>query len=262
VTHRITLQAALLSAVILATLLAIWKFAASSVPGGSANLDPGYSALGSGAAADGRTRALPTPTEFAATLCRQLKDGFLAALGGRLHARSGTTIGASGQPVPSPEACSTAPCPGEVEIAVIAAPVSGLPLNHELTRPGGRILRAVSTYPDYRLFVLPGGPSLRPSLLHCEPEMGASIATEIWAQPLAGLGDFVAGIPAPLCIGTLKLADGTHTKGLLVESTTAEIALFGGWRAYLASYRMKSSDSAPTNASRATLARLTIAADA
>ena len=49
---------------------------------------------------------------------------------------------------------------------------------------------------------------------------------------------FVAGIPAPLGIGTLLLADGTRPKGFLCEAEAIrgarDISSFGGWRAYLA----------------------------
>ncbi len=50
-------------------------------------------------------------------------------------------------------------------------------------------------------------------------------------------GSFVALIPAPLGIGTLKLEDGRSVKGFLAESYATEGALdissFGGWRAWL-----------------------------
>jgi allophanate hydrolase len=49
----------------------------------------------------------------------------------------------------------------------------------------------------------------------------------------------VAAIPAPLCVGTVRLADGTQAKGFLVEPAGLEgaedISGFGGWRAYMAS---------------------------
>jgi allophanate hydrolase len=60
----------------------------------------------------------------------------------------------------------------------------------------------------------------------------------VWALSPAAFGTFVAGIPAPLGIGTLRLADGTAPKGFLVETAglagATDITRFGGWRAYLA----------------------------
>ena len=67
---------------------------------------------------------------------------------------------------------------------------------------------------------------------------GAAIATEVWALPAEAFGRFVAGIPAPLGIGTLLLADGTRPKGFLCEAEAVraaeDISRFGGWRAYAA----------------------------
>ena len=48
-----------------------------------------------------------------------------------------------------------------IEIAVVGAHLSGLPLNPELTARGGVLLRAVTTEPCYRFFALAGGPPRR-----------------------------------------------------------------------------------------------------
>jgi allophanate hydrolase len=125
-----------------------------------------------------------------------------------------------------------------IEIAVLGAHLTGLPLNHELVGHGGGFLRAVGTKPCYRLFALAGGPPRRPGLLRVAGRDGASIAAEVWSLPAEGFGRFVAAIPAPLCIGTLRLNDGTAPKGFLVEPEGLEgaedITRFGGWRAWLA----------------------------
>jgi allophanate hydrolase len=67
---------------------------------------------------------------------------------------------------------------------------------------------------------------------------GAAIALEVWALPTEAAGAFLAEIPAPLCIGTLLLADGTTPKGFTMEAAgtagARDISEFGGWRAYLA----------------------------
>ncbi|MDO9500854.1 amidase [Falsiroseomonas sp.] len=123
-----------------------------------------------------------------------------------------------------------------IEICVVGAHLSGMVLNRELLREGGVLRRAVATEPFYRLFALAGGPPRRPGLLRVA--QGEAIATEVWALPEDGFGRFVAGIPSPLCIGTLRLADGTTPKGFLVEPEglhgAEDITRFGGWRAFVA----------------------------
>jgi len=60
---------------------------------------------------------------------------------------------------------------------------------------------------------------------------------ELWELPLTEYGGFVAGIPAPLGIGTVELEDGTSVQGFLCESRAVEgaeeISDYGGWRNYL-----------------------------
>jgi allophanate hydrolase len=136
-------------------------------------------------------------------------------------------------------AAGTARAPaGRIELAVVGAHLSGLPLNHELTGLGGTFLRATETQPDYRLFALPNTTPPKPGLLRAGGA-GASIAVEIWSLDPAAFGTFVSRIPSPLGIGTLKLADGTEAKGFLVEAVAVEgardISEFGGWRGFLAS---------------------------
>ena len=78
----------------------------------------------------------------------------------------------------------------------------------------------------------------KPGLLRVTPGQGASVAIEIWALPAEGFGRFVAAIPPPLSIGTLRLADGRAVKGFLAESEgvtgARDISSFGGWRAFMA----------------------------
>ena len=45
-------------------------------------------------------------------------------------------------------------------------------------------------------------------------EGGAAIELEVWELPAREFGSFVAGIPAPLGIGTVELADGTSVPGV------------------------------------------------
>lgn len=167
------------------------------------------------------------------------RDGLLAALGEQLHAALGGSIGATGAPVPQAGDGLATAAPGEIELAVVGAHLSGMPLNPELTSRNARLLRAVNTTPDYRLYALAGGPPFRPGLLRVANGTGNAIATEVWALTPEALGSFVAGVPAPLGIGTTRLADGTTPKGFIVEAEgivgAKDISSFGGWRAYITS---------------------------
>ncbi len=167
-------------------------------------------------------------------------DRFLASFGRVFHRASGVTLGATGVALPPQDMQHAASAQdGLIEIVVVGAHLSGMPLNHELTGNGGVFRRAVSTTADYRFHALAGGPPKRPGLLRVADGAGSPVLTEVWALPPGGFGRFVQGIPSPLGIGTLRLADGTKPKGFLVEPeglTGAEdISRFGGWRAYLAS---------------------------
>ncbi len=126
---------------------------------------------------------------------------------------------------------------GQIKVAVCGAHLSGLPLNHQLTSRGGRLVRATISAPSYKLYALPGGPPYRPGMVKVQSGGGA-VEVEVWALPVREFGSFVAGIPAPLGIGTLTLADGELVQGFVSESYAVEDALditrCGGWRAYLA----------------------------
>jgi allophanate hydrolase len=128
-------------------------------------------------------------------------------------------------------------CGDEIAIAVVGAHLSGMVLNGELKALGGRLLEATVTAADYRLYALATTPP-KPGMLRVEAGTGASIELEIWAMPAASFGKFVAAIPPPLSIGTVRLRDGRGVKGFLVEATDVngarEISAFGGWRAFMA----------------------------
>jgi allophanate hydrolase len=126
---------------------------------------------------------------------------------------------------------------GYVPFLVVGAHLAGLPLNGQIADAGGVFLEEVRTAPDYRFYALTGGPPHRPGLIRVAAGSGASIAGEMWALPDAAFGRFVAGIPAPLSIGKVVLADGRLVVGFACEGIAAEdardITAFGGWRAFL-----------------------------
>ncbi|TMV83742.1 hypothetical protein FGG78_22400 [Thioclava sp. BHET1] len=130
-----------------------------------------------------------------------------------------------------------APRSDEMVIAAVGAHMRDLPLNGELSSRGGRFLEESETAPLYRFYALAGGPPVRPGLLRVTSGGGA-VRLELWALPRREVGDFLAGIPSPLGLGTLLLADGRKVTGFLVESWATEgardITALGGWRAFLA----------------------------
>lgn len=167
-------------------------------------------------------------------LAKAGRDALTASLAAAIQAG---TMGATGVALPAPPAPSAAPMPDETVLALVGAHMGGLPLNGQITERGGRFLEAASTAPDYRLSLLPGGPPARPGLLRVT-EGGASIALELWAMPTARVGDFLALIPSPLGLGTVRLADGRAVTGFLAEAAgvvgAEDITALGGWRGYLA----------------------------
>ena len=126
-----------------------------------------------------------------------------------------------------------------IELAVVGAHLSGLPLNGELAALGAEFVREARTTADYRLYALP------------EHDAGASRAccasrraraprsrSKSGRSTPAAFGSFVAAIPPPLGIGTLAFDDGTIAKGFLVEAEgvkgAEDVSRFGGWRACVA----------------------------
>lgn len=165
------------------------------------------------------------------------RDALLAALAARFHSQADVGLGATRQSLPKAgPAPATAPS-GWIEIVLVGAHMSGLALNREITDLGGTFLRAARTEATYRLFALPGRPPERPGLLRVAAEQGHSIEVEVWALSRESFASFVEAIPPPLGIGTVRLGDGTSSKGFLVEAEATlgarDISGHGGWRAYL-----------------------------
>lgn len=127
---------------------------------------------------------------------------------------------------------------GTVALAVVGAHLSGEPLNGQLVALGARRLETTRTAPTYRLYALPDTEPAKPGLVGGGPPAERGIELEIWELPTEGFGRLVAGVPAPLSIGTITLEDGRTVKGFLCESSAVrdapDITAHGGWRAYLA----------------------------
>ena len=210
-------------------------------------LDYSAVAVPAGFLADGEAAGLPWGVTFVAPAH---KDLTLLRLADRFHravAREtpGYTLGATAltfdaidQHAQPPALLHDDPArSGTIPVAVCGAHLSGLPLNQQLTSRGARLLCAIDSAPRYRLYALPGGPVARPGMVRVS-EGGQAIPLEVWSVPAEHFGSFVAGIPAPLGIGKVELADGRVVPGFICEGIGTEgatdITHFGGWRNYLA----------------------------
>jgi allophanate hydrolase len=127
-----------------------------------------------------------------------------------------------------------------VQVAVVGAHLSGMPLHWQLSSRDARLVAATHTAPSYRLYAMAGTTPPKPALIHAGTSGGgSSIAVEVYELALPAFGSFVAEIPPPLAIGSVVLSDGSIVKGFIAEPRAAEgardITTFGGWRAYVAS---------------------------
>jgi allophanate hydrolase len=164
-------------------------------------------------------------------------DAQLASIGRVFHTDTKLAVGANGLKQPPLAPVSKALATDEVAIAAVGAHLSGMALNHELLALGGRLIEATDTAPDYKLYALRGTVPPKPGMLRVDAG-GAAIAVEVWALPTKAFGTFVAAVPSPLSIGTVRLAGGSSVKGFLVEAAAIDgardITHFGGWRAFMA----------------------------
>lgn len=171
---------------------------------------------------------------FGVTLCAPAAQDYrLLSLADRLQRarinRAGVQQSLPGTPVRVPRN-------GFIKLAVCGAHLSGLPLNGQLTARNAVLHEKTTTAGCYRLYALAGGPPYRPGLVR-DPQGGAAIEVEVWEMPARHLGDFIAGIPAPLGIGKLELWSGEWVNGFICESCgiagAREITEFRGWRRYI-----------------------------
>lgn len=124
--------------------------------------------------------------------------------------------------------------PEPVLLAVNGTLMRGLELNPNLLAVGSVFVRETTTEPAYRLWSIH---DRHPAMLRVTTG-GAPVAVEVWAVPPAGLATILTHEPPGLCIGKVKLADGSQVLGVLGEPALCEgqkeITSFGGWRTYAA----------------------------
>lgn len=125
-----------------------------------------------------------------------------------------------------------------VQLAVVGAHLTGMPLNFQLTTRGGTLRKKTLSAAHYQLFALKNTHPPKPALQYLQQD-GQKIELEVWDIPLATFGEIVAEVPAPLGIGNVLLQDGTWVKGFICENyaltEAINISHFGGWRAYIQS---------------------------
>ena len=122
-----------------------------------------------------------------------------------------------------------------VLLAVNGTLMRGLELNANLVEAGATFIRETRTAPVYRLWSID---DRHPAMIRVSTG-GAAIALEVWSVPPEGLAAILLKEPPGLCIGTVRLEDGSETLGVLGEGALCEgqreITGHGGWRAYVAS---------------------------
>jgi allophanate hydrolase len=185
---------------------------------------------------------LPSGLPFGVTFAGPtFSESTLCAIAARFHRAVGVELGATGQKISTPEINPhqlPANDDAHVLLCVNGAHMSGLPLNHQLTGRGARLIGKVRTAPAYRLYAFENFDPPRPGIIR-QDGGGYSIEAEVWKVPMEHFGSFVAGIPAPLGVGTVELDNGEYVKGFLCEAYAAQrgrdISNLGSWRAYLAS---------------------------
>jgi allophanate hydrolase len=165
---------------------------------------------------------------------RAFTDQYLLSVADALHRKLDVPlVGGARQDTDAP---AQAARDDTMKLVVCGAHLAGLPLNGQLTARGARLVEATSSAPRYRLYALAGGAVQRPGMTRDEAN-GAAIAVEVWTLPSAEIGSFLAGIPAPLALGKVELADGRWETGFVCEAHALEgavdITRYGGWRAWL-----------------------------
>jgi allophanate hydrolase len=168
---------------------------------------------------------------------RAFDDARLLVLADALHrSLADARLGATMVPLAGTPTVATVPS-AKIAVAVVGAHLSGQPLNSQLVERNARHLRTTRTAPGYSFYALANTTPAKPGLVY-DGKGAGNIEVEIWEMNDASFGSFVALIPPPLGIGTVKLADGSLVKGFLCEAHAIDGAMditrYGGWRAWLA----------------------------
>ncbi|QNE13740.1 allophanate hydrolase [Pseudarthrobacter sp. NBSH8] len=120
-------------------------------------------------------------------------------------------------------------------LVVVGAHRRGQPLAHELESLGAAWDGDVRTAAVYRMVALDTQPP-KPGVYRSED--GAELVAERWLLPEAALGRFLAALPEPMLLGSVRLADGTRAVGFACDAVAAatgrDITSHGDWIAAMA----------------------------
>ncbi len=163
-------------------------------------------------------------------------DMMLLSYGGALHKELDLPQGTSNLSL-EPFTENGIPKPSNmINVVVCGAHLEGFPLNWQLTEREAKLVAKTKSSDHYQLYALPDGK--RPAMLR-DDDQGSAIEVEVWSMPIEHFGSFVAGIPAPLGIGKVELADGSWHCGFMSEGNVVadatNITEFGGWANYIQS---------------------------
>ena len=150
------------------------------------------------------------------------KDAEIAVIARNLEAAGQRSLGATDWAFAPPENLPRR-APDCLSLAVCGAHMASLPLYHQLTDRGAVFVRKSRTTDAYRFYALAGGPPARPGPVRGAAGTGSPITVELWDLPLAHVGSFLSGIPAPLGLGSIALEDGSSVQGFLCEAVGLEM---------------------------------------
>ena len=123
----------------------------------------------------------------------------------------------------------------DVLLAVNGTLMRGLKLNHHMVAAKATFVREAQTEPAYRLWTINDE---HPAMVRVADGTGVKVAVEVWSVPAAGVAGILLNEPPGLCIGKVRLEDGSTVLGVLGEPALVEghreITQYGGWRSYLA----------------------------
>ena len=131
-------------------------------------------------------------------------------------------------------------CPAERaqrDLAVFGAHLRGQPLHWQLEQLGARYRGDIRTSDAYRLTALDTTPP-KPGLIRTSPGAGACIDGELYRISEAGLGRFLAALPAPMALTSVELENGNNVVGFTAThdavSSATDITELRSWKHYLA----------------------------
>jgi allophanate hydrolase len=168
---------------------------------------------------------------------RAFTDEGLLQVADRLHRALTERIGNGQRSLRDTPALNDAVPFGCLPLAVVGAHLSGEALNWQLTERKARLMCRTRTSGDYRLYAIPNTAPPKPGLQYDPGYGGDGIDIEIWAIPEDTVGSFLALIPPPLGLGTIRVSNGSMVKGFLCEPVALlgaeEITHLGGWRNFV-----------------------------